>query len=180
MKLNDRSYRKTVGNTILPFLFSMFLISCGSKESSKSKEPVAEKKIDTRSPADKIPALRKEISKKAIASYKEKTDDPLNDWYFKVELFETEKTFHYLMKLEYETIEGIDTLRLPNFGTMPEPVIQKGPEKYSCIVGFLDKDKKFREYKKVYVKNEVLKVTAIKHYAVSTYLKVEEEGGNDK
>jgi len=177
MKLNDRSYRKTVCNVFLPLLFSIFIISCGSKEPSKSKQPVVEKKPDTRSPADKIPAFRKEISKKAIASYKEKTDNPLNDWYFQVQLFETERTFHYLMKLEYETIHGIDTLRLPNFGTLPEPVIQKGPEKYSCIVGFLDKDKKFREYKKVYVKNEVLKVTAIKHYAVSTYLK---EEGNDK
>src|SRR6185436_12993353 len=159
MKLVDRSYRKTVCNVFLTLLFSMFIISCGSKEPSKSKQPVVEKKPDTRSPADKIPAFRKEISKKAIASYKEKTDNPLNDWYFQVQLFETERTFHYLMKLEYETIHGIDTLRLPNFGTLPEPVIQKGPEKYSCIVGFLDKDKKFREYKKVYVKNEVLKVT---------------------
>ncbi len=170
MKNNDRSYRKTVRTTVLPILFSLSVISCGSKEPSKSKVPVAETKPDTRSPADKIPAFRKDINKKPVASYKEKTENPLNEWYFKVELYETEKTFHYLMKLEYEEIRGIDTLKLPNFGTLPVPVIQKGPEQYSCIVGFLDKDKKFREYKKVYVKNNVLKVTAIKHYAVSTYL----------
>lgn len=173
MKFKDLSYSKTNGNYILSVLLSLFVLSCDSKKTSKPKEQVAETKTDTRSPADKIPSFRKEISKKPVADYKEKTDNPLNDWYFRVQLFETEKTFHYLMKLEYETIRGLDTLRLPNFGTQPEPVIQKGPEKYSCIVGFLDKDKKFREYKKVYVKNEVLKVTAIKHYAVSTFLKEE-------
>ena len=168
MKHNDRPCKNLIG---ISLLFVLFLSSCGNNEQSKTKEPVAETKPETLSPADKIPGFRKEINKNAIASYKEKTENPLNDWYFRVQLFETEKTFHYLMKLEYEEIHGIDTLRLPNFGTMPEPVIQKGPEKYSCIVGFLDKDKKFREYKKVYVKNNVLKVTALKHYAVSTYLK---------
>ena len=69
--------------------------------------------------------------------------------------------------MEFEEIRGTDTLRLPNFGTMPEPVIQKGSEKYSCIIGFLDQDKNFREYKKVYVKNNVLRITALKHYAVT-------------
>jgi hypothetical protein len=73
------------------------------------------------------------------------------------------------MKMQFEEIRGTDTLKLPNFGIMPEPVIRKGPGKYSCIVGFLDKDKQFREYKKVYIKNDVLKVTALKHYGVSTY-----------
>ena len=171
MKRNDRSYRKTICSTILTILISMFVISCGGKEPSKSKKPVAETKPDTRNPAEKIPAFRKEINEKPVASYKEKTENPLNDWYFQVRLYETEKTFHYLMKLEYEEIRGIDTLKLPNFGTLPVPIIQKGPEQYSCIVGFLDKDKKFRVYKKVYVKDNVLKVTALKHYAVSTYLK---------
>ena len=87
MKLNDRSYRKIICNATLPILFSMFVISCGGKEPSKSKEPVAEAKPDTRSPADKIPAFRKEINKKPVASHKEKTENPLNDWYFKDEQF---------------------------------------------------------------------------------------------
>ena len=122
-------------------------------------------------PANAIPEFRKEIRSEAIATYKEKTDNPLNDWYFRVSLFETSRTFHYLMKLEFEEVRGTDTLKLPNFGMLPSPVIQKGPDKYSCIIGFLDKDNKFREYKKVYVKNNSLKVTAIKHYSVATYQK---------
>ena len=122
-------------------------------------------------PANAIPEFRKEIRSEAIATYKEKTDNPLNDWYFRVSLYETSRTFHYLVKLEYEEIRGTDTLKLPNFGTLPRPVIQKGPDKYSCIIGFLDKENKFREYKKVYVKNNSLKVTAIKHYSVATYQK---------
>ena len=30
------------------------------------------------------------------------------------------------MKLQFEEITGEDTLRLPNFGNDPKPVIQKG------------------------------------------------------
>jgi hypothetical protein len=68
-------------------------------------------------------------------------------------------------------VNGEDTLKLPNFGTLPRPVIQKGKEKYSCIIGFMDKQNQFREYKKVYVKGNQLKITALKHYAVATYEK---------
>lgn len=156
----------------------VFLSACGSGNSVKETEVIPEEnKPAIINPADAIPEFRKEIRKEVIASYKEKTDNPINDWYFRVSLFETSKTFHYLMKLEFEEIRGVDTLRLPNFGTLPEPVIQKGPDKYSCIIGFLDKDKKFREYKKVFVKNNMLKVTAIKHYSVATYQKESKEEG---
>ena len=122
-------------------------------------------------PADNIPLYRDSIKEEPVAEYKERTDNPLNKWYFAVQLYETSKTFHYRIHLQYEEIEGDDTLKLPNFGTMPEPVIKKGEEKYSCIIGFKDKDGEFREYKKVYVKNDHLKITALKHYAVATYEK---------
>lgn len=122
-------------------------------------------------PANNIPLFRDSIQSEPVASYKEKTDNPLNDWYFAVKLYETPKTFHYRIHLQYEEIEGDDTLKLPNFGIMPEPVIQKGPEKYSCIIGFNDRDGQFREYKKVFVKDDHLKITALKHYAVATYEK---------
>jgi hypothetical protein len=56
-------------------------------------------------------------------------------------------------------------------GAEPKPVIQKGEDKYSCIVGFMDNNNQFREYKKVYVKNDELKVTSLKHYSVATYQK---------
>ncbi len=116
-----------------------------------------------------IPQFRDTVSKQPVAQHVEKVDNPLNDWYFSVKLYETPKTFHYLIKLRFEEIQGEDTLKLPNFGTLPKPVIQKGSEKYSCIIGFMDKENKFREYKKVYVQGSRLKITALKHYAVATY-----------
>ena len=113
------------------------------------------------SSASEIPAYRKEIRKEPVAEYKVKTSDQLNDWYFKVQLLETNKTFHYLLKMEYEEVVGEDTLKLPDFGMI------KGKDKYSCIVGFYDKDNKFREYKLVAVKNgKELKLTTLNHYAV--------------
>jgi hypothetical protein len=118
-----------------------------------------------------IPEFRNTVSKEPVAQHVEKVDNPLNDWYFSVKLYETPKTFQYLIRLRYEEIQGEDTLKLPNFGTLPKPVIQKGNEKYSCIIGFMDKQNKFREYKKVYVQGSRLKITALKHYAVATYEK---------
>jgi hypothetical protein len=122
-------------------------------------------------PAEKVPMYRTTVSTEPVAEYQQKTENPLNDWYFSVKLFETSKTFQYVMKLKYEEMEGDDTLFLPNVGTLPKPVIQKGDDKYSCIVGFMDNHDQFREYKKVYVKNDELKVTSLKHYSVATYAK---------
>lgn len=143
------------------------LISCGQANT----EPVAKTDSTAKSgtPAlrpENVPLDRDNVKTEAVAEYKVRTENPLNDWYFRVRLYETPKTFHYLIKLEYEEIHGQDTLKLPNFGALPKPVIQKGPEQYSCIIGFMDKDNKFREYKKVYVKANTLKITALKHYGV--------------
>ena len=118
-----------------------------------------------------IPEYRDSVSKRPVAEHREKVDNPLNDWYFSVKLYETPKTFHYLVKLKFEEVEGQDTLKLPNFGTLPKPVIEKGNDRYSCIIGFLDKEGKFREYKKVHVEANRLKLTTLKHYAVSSYEK---------
>ncbi len=54
-------------------------------------------------PANNVPAERTEVKKEAVAGYRVKTDDPLNEFYFSVQLFETKKTFHYLMQLEFES-----------------------------------------------------------------------------
>lgn len=155
---------------VLVVLISILSFSCASGPDKETKSPDTAVARTVVKPADNIPSERKDVKKEAVASYRVKTDNPLNDWYFSVELFETSKTFQYVMKLAFEEITGKDTLRLPNFGIMPEPVIRKGPEQYSAIIGFLDKEKQFREYKKVYVVGEEkLKVTALKHYGVSTY-----------
>jgi hypothetical protein len=155
-----------------------FIASCGEM----ATQPVSDKEDSTQgpvivNPAVNVPLFRDTVQKAPVAEYRVKTDNPLNDWYFSVRLYETPKTFYYLMRLQFEELQGADTLKLPNFGTMPKPEIRKRPESYSCIVGFLDNDKQFREYKKVYVVGDKLKVTALKHYAVATY---EQDAGDKK
>jgi hypothetical protein len=142
------------------------LISCSENSTDTTKEKTRQKNIEPAKAV--IPTTRDSVRKNAVASYSERTDNPLNEWYFKVELFETPQTFKYLVKLQFEEIQGEDTLILPNLGTMPEPLIQKGPDKYSCILAFKDQDGEVRDYKKVYVKNNSLKITALKHYTVTT------------
>lgn len=148
------------------------LLSCEQKNKPVTVTATEEKK--TTVPAA-IPEFRDNIKTTPVAEHTERTENPLNEWYFSVKLYETPKTFHYLIKLNFEEIRGEDTLKLPNFGIPPQPVIQKGNDKYSCIIGFMDKDNKFREYKKVYVKNNTLKITALKHYAVATYQREQEK-----
>lgn len=153
---------------VLPFLALMMACqqtgqpadTTASKDSTAmaGKETVAE-----------VPLFRDSVSKEPVQQYRVPVGDGLNDWYFSVKLFETEKTFHYLIKLQYEEIRGEDTLRLPNFGIMPKPEIQPGTDRLSCIIGFLDKNDMFREYKKVYIKDGTLKISALRHYAVATY-----------
>lgn len=113
-----------------------------------------------------IPEFRKEVKKEPVADYMEKLNDPLNNWHFSVQLYETPQTFKYLIKMQFEEVRGEDTLKLPNFGLEPQPVLQKGKEKYSCIIGFMDKDKKFREYKLVSASGSELKLTTLNHYSV--------------
>jgi hypothetical protein len=155
------------------FLFiylSCSFFSCHSNNQSNQSPTDSANKPVVINPADNIPEFRGEIKAGPVAAYKEKTDNPLNDWYFSVEIYETKKTFDYLMKLQFEEIRGEDTLRLPNVGNEPKPVIQKGKDKYSCIVGFMDNENKFREYKLVHVENSShLKVTTLKHYSVTSY-----------
>lgn len=115
------------------------------------------------------PASREHVKKEPVAEYRIKTDNSLNDMYFSVRLYETSMTMKYLAKVEFEGITGEDTIKLPDIGTPPHPVLQKGPEKYSCIIGLQDNDKNFRELKKVFVtdKGRQLKITTLKHYMVT-------------
>jgi hypothetical protein len=147
--------------------FLLLLISCGQDNATKNAAAQNDTASNTSTlRPENVPLERDSVNKEPVAEYKVRTENPLNEWYFQVQVFETPKTFNYLIKLEYEVVRGQDTLKLPNFGMMPKPVIQKGDDKYSCIIGFMDKDNQFREYKKVYVKGNALKIEAIKHYGV--------------
>ena len=147
------------------YLFVLLFLSCRENEKDSPSKQIR----PGQKGGQKIAEFRTIIKKDPVAEFRQKTDNPLNDWYFTVRLYETPKTFYYLIKLGFEEIRGQDTLKLPNFGIPPYPVIKKGQEKYSCIIGFLDKENKFREYKKVEVKNNALKISALRHYAVSGY-----------
>jgi hypothetical protein len=114
-----------------------------------------------------VPEYRKEIKQSPVAVFKEKTNNPLNDWYFSVQLYETKKTFYYLLKMRFEEVTGEDTLKLPDFDIEPKPALVKGKDPFSCIIGFYDKENKFREYKLVSVKEgRELKLTTLNHYTV--------------
>ena len=113
------------------------------------------------------PEFREHLKTAAVADYKEEKND-MNNWFFSARLYETPKTMYYRLEMQYEELKGDDTLRLPDLGTPPRPVIRKGKDKYSCIIGFMDNEDQFREYKLVYVKdNEVLATKTLKHYSVT-------------
>jgi hypothetical protein len=115
------------------------------------------------------PEFRAHVKKEPVAEYRVKTNNKLNDLYFSVRLYETPATMKYVAKVEFEGLTGEDMIKLPDMGTEPHPVLQKGAEKYSCIIGLLDNDHRFRELKKVYVtdRGQELKITTLKHYMVT-------------
>jgi hypothetical protein len=123
------------------------------------------------------PELRAQVKKGPVAEYKVRTDDKLNEQYFSVRLFETTETMKYLAKVDYEGLPGEDTITLPDIGITPQPALQKGPERYSCIVGLMDNDKGFRELKKIYVTDQgkELKITTLRHYRVTEAYRLQAE-----
>jgi hypothetical protein len=114
-----------------------------------------------------ISDLRDSVATKPVASYRKKTPNDLNDWYFSVDLFETKKRFEYTVKMRYEEATGVDTISFPNLGEEPKPVLQQGQSEFSCVIGFLDQEGTFREYKEVSFANDRLKITTLKYYSVS-------------
>ena len=141
---------------IVGFFFSLFITifpSCHSSSSEQpaSKESAADKKAVPPPMFRRNAEKREHVREGPVAEYKVKTDDKLNDQYFSVRLYETPFTMKYLARIEFEGLTGEDTIKLPDMGIPPHPSLEKGPEKYSCIIGLLDNDQQFRELKKVYV-----------------------------
>jgi len=152
---------------LLAIIFIALSAACNTQNTPGTEAEKDSAAIITNSAT--IPTERAVISQKAIASFYKKVPDDLNDWHFSVDVYETKETFHYLMKMQYKELIAEDTLKIPNFGIEPKIEIHEGKDKYACIIGFLDKENKFLEYKKVSVKDDNLKVTILHHYAVSTY-----------
>lgn len=147
-------------------LLILFILSCNARtpNTDSAKDSVILN-------YDVIPAERRSVSADAVRSYSETVKSFETTDEFKVSLFETKETFHYLIKISYKSLEEEDTLKVPNFGILPSVEIKKADKRPSCIVGFLDQNKQFRESKLIYFEDNRIKVHVLKHYAVATYQK---------
>ena len=112
-------------------------------------------------------AERKTVSSAAVKEYTEDVNDPLNpDWKFKVALFEQKESLKYEVKFQYKEVTGEKIFTFPNMGFMPKPELKKGPDKFSCIIGFYDADSTFMELRMIKVENENLVYKHLKEYKV--------------
>lgn len=143
-------------------LLAMF--ACNQQNNQENKESPSIKVVN-----DTVNTERTAVKSAAVASYSEKVKDPLNDWAFAVDVYETKATFNYLVKMKYKELEAEDTLTVPNFGIQPKVEVRKGEKEQSCIIGFLDKNDEFKPYKLVQINNQQLKISTLKHYARTRY-----------
>lgn len=110
---------------------------------------------------------RKTVNPAAVKEYTEDVNDPLNPgWKFKVALFEQKESLKYEVKFQYKEVTGEKIFSFPNMGFMPKPDLKKGPDKYSCIIGFYDADSTFMELRMIKVENENLVYKHLKEYQV--------------
>ncbi|HXB34217.1 MAG TPA: hypothetical protein VNV35_12375 [Puia sp.] len=116
------------------------------------------------------PEFRVQVKKEAVAEYQEKTGRLEGE--FAIKLYQTSKTMAFRVDIEYEGLPGTDTIRFPDLGTEPHPVLQKGADKYSCVIGFLDNESKFRELKLVHAKGQELKITTLRHWVVTDHYRL--------
>ncbi len=118
-----------------------------------------------------IPEFRTQVKKEPVAEYREKTGRQV-EGDFDVKLYQTSKTMAFRVDIEYEGMPGSDTIKLPDLGTEPQPVLQKGADKHSCVIGFLDNDRNFREFKLVHAKGDELKITTLRHWVVTDHFRL--------
>jgi hypothetical protein len=116
-------------------------------------------------PPNRNPEFRTQVKKEAVAEFREPTGLPEGD--FQVRLYQTARTMAFRVDIEYAGLPGTDTVKLPDLGSEPHPVLQDGGNNYSCIIGFLDNEKKFRELKLIHAGGNQLKVTTLKHWVVT-------------
>ena len=142
-------------------VLAILLFSCGEKNNNTSTagRPVSN---------DTVPIVRRSVSKKPVASYWVVMNEIL-DRKFGVDVYETPNTFKYFLSMQYDGMVQTDTLEVPNFGMWPEIRTKPGEQKLSCIIGFMDTKKEFREYKLLSAKNNKLVLSTLKYYAEGRY-----------
>jgi hypothetical protein len=136
---------------ILSFAFLLF-IACNNTQTSNT-EPYTKE--------------RTTVNPNPVKEYVEEVGDKLNpDWKFKVQLFEQKESLKYEVKFQYKEVMGEKIFSYPNLGFMPKPELKKGPDKFSCIVGFYDADSTFMELRLIKMENENLMYRHLKEYSV--------------
>ena len=143
-------------------VFFVFFISCNTHDNGTSGNAVIIKPRH-------VPSERSSVSAAAVKTYSEVIKSFETTDTFKVALYETKQTFKYLIKIHYKQLDAEDTLRIPDFGINPMVDVKKGEKRPSCIIGFFDEHKQFRESKMVSFEENEIKVHVLKHYAVATY-----------
>ncbi len=118
---------------------------------------------------DTISEVRPFVSDKPVASWAVSVDDPKLEQKFGVHIYETNFTFKYLLRMQHGGMHITDTLKVPNFGTLPVVRIRPGKDKMSCIIGFLDQNKEFKEYKKLVADGNQMKLIVLKKYSTGVY-----------
>jgi hypothetical protein len=117
--------------------------------------------------ASKVSETRAKVDTNSTAEYKERIKEMPDEEYFAVQLFETPKTFEYVIKMAYGGMKTNGTLIFPNMGIAPKPVLKKGSEPYSCEIGFMDNKNTYREFKLVYNSKTEMGMRTLKRYAVT-------------
>ncbi len=115
-----------------------------------------------------IAEKRENVNKDPVASYVIPMGDPKLDRKFGVQIFETPFTFKYLLMMFHDGTEQQDTLYIPNIGISPVIQIKPGNDTLSCVIGFLDKEKVFREYKMLTGTNDQLRLKTLKKYSLGS------------
>jgi len=152
------------------FFISIMLLTMVSCDS----ESIENEKVDTVIVVanNAVSLVRENPKQQAVSSYSVDVADGVNNannWKFAAGIYETNSTFKFLLKMQYKELKESDTLVIPNLGFMPKVEIRKAATAQACIIGFYDKKNQFKEYKKLSVKNEQLKLTTINHYSVGVY-----------
>lgn len=146
----------------LLFAILFLLAACHSEHSEENSQSNPSVVI----PKDTVPAVRENPLSKPAAQFSEPIGDELNDWKFAVELYETKKTFLYSLRIQAKEVRVNDSVSFPNLGYAPKPVLQKAKEPFTCLIGFLDKEGNFKEYKKVSFINDQLRIKTTHSYYV--------------
>jgi len=92
--------KQIIGTSLLCIIF---IAGCNSS-SDKSKSPEEAAIII---PADSISELRSTVRKEAVASHQQKVPDEFNNWKFAVHLYETERRFHYTVRMQYKELRWV-------------------------------------------------------------------------